>query len=173
MRYAVPLLLASFPCVAALGQAEPTFDLKTEIPNTRHVACGLTRLTPSQTKALSAEVWALMAQSYRLGQSSAKQAPNGVALIAPSVSTAQKAREVMQRMKWIEVKPRRADNVLVVVRSALFNPLRDRYESFGELRRDAENQLKIAGPKFHVYTYTLDDDLRVSQTEHVSQDAGF
>jgi hypothetical protein len=36
------------------------------------------------------------------------------------------------------------------------------YENVCDLRRDADGQLNITGPNFHVYVYTMDDELRVT-----------
>ena len=58
--------------------------------------------------------------------------------------------------------------ILVVVRSSLFNPLSSSYETVCELKEDAEIQLNISGPNFHVYLYSMDDDLRVTQLSHRS-----
>jgi len=46
-----------------------------------------------------------------------------VATIAPSVSTSVEARAMRSRLGWVEVSPREADVILVVVRSMRFNPL--------------------------------------------------
>jgi len=82
------------------------------------------------------------------------------------------ANSVIARLKWTRTNNwKTADAVLVVVRSMLFNPLSQSYESVCELKQDAESQLNIAGQKFHIYTYTINDDLSVSQTAHQSYDA--
>lgn len=92
-------------------------------------------------------------------------------VIAPSVSTSMEARSIMVQKGWVECGIKKADAVLVVVRSMLFNPLNDSYRSVFELEKDADNQLNIAGEKFHIYLYSIDDDLRVAQTKHVSYKA--
>src|SRR5262249_25812603 len=90
-----------------------------------------------------------------------------VVVIAPSVSTSMKAREIRARLHLSETSSfRRADAILVVVRSSLFNPLDSSYKCVAELTDDAEGQLNISGPKFHVYLYEYEDDLSVSQTAH-------
>ncbi len=61
--------------------------------------------------------------------------------------------------------------VLVVVRSGLFMPLQINHGSFGELRRDADRQMNAAGRNFHIYLYLMNDDLRVTQDQYVSEDA--
>ena len=93
-------------------------------------------------------------------------------VIAPSVSTSMEARAIRQRNGWTEATDvRSADAVLVVVRSSLFNPLNDRYDSLKQLEKDADNQLNIAGPKFHIYLFRLQSDLSVSKVKHTSYEA--
>jgi hypothetical protein len=94
-----------------------------------------------------------------------------VAVIAHSVSTSIKAREIRTQAGWYEVPPKRADFVLVVCRSMLFNPLSSSYRSYGELDEDAENQLNISGSNFHLYVYAINDDLSVTQVQHESFEA--
>jgi len=97
---------------------------------------------------------------------------SSVYVIAPSVSTSMEARSIRQRNKWTEATDvRTADAILVVVRSSLSNPLNDRYDSLKELEKDADNQLNIAGPKFHIYLFQLKSDLSVSQVKHTSYEA--
>lgn len=91
-----------------------------------------------------------------------------VAVIAPSVSTSMKAREIRSEMGWTEVYPKKADFVLVVVRSALYNPLMPSYKCYCDLKQDADYQLNIAGPNFHIYLYQLYNDLHVNQIDHTS-----
>lgn len=79
-----------------------------------------------------------------------------------------KAREIRIKLGWAELRPKQADRVLVVVRSSLYDPLRYSYDSYGELKMDAESQLNIARPNYHIYIYTIFDDLSVLQTEHES-----
>ncbi len=95
----------------------------------------------------------------------------GVYLIAPSVSTSMEARSIRMKMGWVDSSLRQADAILVVVRSMLFNPLDYSYDSVKELQDDAENQLNISGEKFHVYIYSIDDDMKVSQEKHLSYKA--
>jgi hypothetical protein len=94
-----------------------------------------------------------------------------VAVIAPSVSTSMMATKLIAEKGWIETNPKTADFLLVVVRSSLSDPLNGSYEDYGELKRDAEMQLNLIGPKFHVYLYKMDDNLRCVQTDHTSFDA--
>lgn len=89
-----------------------------------------------------------------------------VAVIAPSVSTSMKAREVRHKMKWQEVAPKDADYILVVVRSGLSYPLQMSYDSYGELKDDAENQLNISGSNYHIYLFYLEKDLSVTVVDH-------
>jgi hypothetical protein len=91
-----------------------------------------------------------------------------VAVIAPSISTSMMARTIARELHLLETPLKRADHVLVVVRSSLSDPLRFSYETECELKQDAESQLNIAGPKFHVYIFALDDDLRASEEAHKS-----
>lgn len=94
-----------------------------------------------------------------------------VAVIAPSVSTAMKAREIRAQGRWSEVQPKLASHALVVCRSVLMLPLRSRYDCYCELRQDAEGQLNISGSKYHVYLYRIEDDLTVAESDHTSFDA--
>ena len=89
-----------------------------------------------------------------------------VAVIAPSVSTSMKAREVRYQMKWQEVLPKCVDYILVVVRSGLSFPLQMRYDSYNELKDDAENQLNISGSNYHIYLFYLEKDLSVTEVDH-------
>jgi hypothetical protein len=91
-----------------------------------------------------------------------------VYVIAPSVSTSMEARSIRMKKAWVESNLRQADAILVVVRSMLLNPLDYSYDSVKELEDDAENQLNILGENFHVYIYSIDDDMKVSQEKHVS-----
>jgi len=95
----------------------------------------------------------------------------GVYVIAPSVSTSMEARSIRMKKGWSESSLRQADVILVVVRSMLFNPLSYSYDSVNELEDDAENQLNISGENFHVYIYSIDDDMAVSQEKHISYKA--
>ena len=95
-----------------------------------------------------------------------------VVVIAPSVSTSMEARSVRTQLGWIETSSwLKADAIQVVVRSSLLNPLKRTYECACELREDAERQLNISGPRFHVYVYRLAEDLSVVQVDHASYDA--
>jgi hypothetical protein len=95
----------------------------------------------------------------------------GVYVIAPSVSTSMEARSIRMKKGWSESSLRQADAILVVVRSMLFNPLNYSYGSVKELEADADNQLNIAGENFHVYIYSIDDNIAVTQEKHISYKA--
>jgi hypothetical protein len=96
-----------------------------------------------------------------------------VAVIAHSVSCSMMAREIRSEQGWSEIPPKKADFVLVVCRSMLFNPLRYSYDFYGELDEDADRQLNIAGSNYHIYIYQIHDDLSVSQVDHTSFEADF
>lgn len=91
-----------------------------------------------------------------------------VAVIAPSVSTALEARRVMAYQGWSEGKLKTADAILVIVRSSLTLPLRASYAFISELKEDAERQMNISGPNFHIYLYHLGDDLECRELKHIS-----
>jgi hypothetical protein len=40
------------------------------------------------------------------------------------------------------------------------------YDSYGELKDDAENQLNISGSNYHIYIFYLEKDLSVSEVDH-------
>lgn len=125
---------------------------------------GIVKLTDSEKRALKDEIVKFIVRYHR-------SLTDGVAVIAPSVSTSMKAREIRTNMRLKEVPFRYAESILVVVRSSLFDPLQYSYDSVVELRSDADNQLNITGPKFHVYLYSMDDDLAVTRINHKSFDA--
>lgn len=96
-----------------------------------------------------------------------------VATIAPSVSTSIEARNVRARLGMVETDVSRADALLVVVRSALLNPLNYTYNSLAELNRDAEYQLNICGTNFHVYLYEIQSYSSIIQVKHTSYKASY
>ncbi|GBC95099.1 hypothetical protein HRbin16_00886 [bacterium HR16] len=59
----------------------------------------------------------------------------------------------------------------MVVRSYLYNPLNFRYDSLKDLKRDAEMQLNLTGAKYHIYLYSLENDLTLRQLAHESFEA--
>lgn len=134
------------------------------IPKAKWNAAGIHKLTDQERTVLRDELISLL-QRYRASLT------DGVAVIAPSVSTSMKAREIRAQLRKKEVAFRYAEAILVVVRSSLFNPLQHGYDSVGELQRDADSQLNISGPKYHVYLYSMDDNLRVTQVSHKSFEA--
>jgi len=95
----------------------------------------------------------------------------GIAVIAPSISTATLARDIVRMLGTPEVRLRQATEILVVVRSSLNNPLNLSYESVSDLKKHADGQLNISGPTFHAYGYSMDDDLHVVQTGHFQASA--
>lgn len=90
-----------------------------------------------------------------------------VAVIAPSVSTSMEARRVLAKLGWNEVSLKKAGGILVVVRSSLSYPLNPSYDSIQELKTDAEFQLNISGPKYHIYIFSITDDLEVREIKHI------
>ncbi len=96
---------------------------------------------------------------------------NAVAVIAPSVSTSIEARLILREKGWTETGPKIAQYVLVVCRSMLYNPLMSYYDSYCDLETSAERQLNIAGQYFHIYLYSIANDLSVQQTDHASYEA--
>jgi hypothetical protein len=107
-----------------------------------------------------------------LGSLLAPPATVPVAVIAPSLSTRTEARAVLLKNPAMREAPiKQADAVLVVVRSGLRNPLAASYDTYCELKENAERQLNIAGQDFHIYLYALNDDLSVSRLRHESRPA--
>lgn len=112
---------------------------------------------------------ALSATSESLGQPDSNEPQAHVvrmAIIAHSVSTSMEARAILHRQGWMETSLRRADGILVVVRSMLLWPLQHHYPSIGELDRDAAGQLNISGEEFHVYLYLIGEDLSATELHH-------
>ncbi len=93
---------------------------------------------------------------------------SGIYVIAHSVSTRMKAREILINTRLYESSLQQAEGALVVCRSVLFNPLNYSYESVNELSEDAANQLNISGSYYHIYIYSFDDTLRCQQVKHTS-----
>jgi hypothetical protein len=65
---------------------------------------------------------------------------------------------------------RDADVVLVVVRSSGSDPLEPSYDSLKWLQDAASSQLNESGAQFHVYTFTIRQDLSFLQSSHLSYD---
>lgn len=140
-------------------------------------AYSLMQLLEMEARLSGVDVDAIKRQA---AQPSARSAPTagattgrglGVYVIAPSVSTSMEARSIRMKKGWVESSLRQADAILVVVRSMLFNPLDYSYDSVKELEDDADSQLNISGENFHVYIYSIDDDMEVSQEKHISYKA--
>jgi hypothetical protein len=112
-----------------------------------------------------------VSNSARAQQTEPTRRGISVAVIAPSVSTSIEARRILAQQGWTQVKMKTADAILVVVRSSLSLPLRSSYSFVGELKEDADRQLNISGPKFHIYLYQLGDDLDCTEFKHISYDA--
>ncbi len=93
---------------------------------------------------------------------------SGVFVIAHSLSTRMKAREILMNSRLHEANLRQSDGALVVCRSELFNPLNYSYGSVGELNEDADRQLNISGSNYHVYIYSFDEDFQCHQVKHTS-----
>ena len=130
--------------VGAIAAQAQDLKLGDLVPTEKWEKSGISKLTESERLVLRDEIMALL-QRYRVSLT------EGVAVIAPSVSTSIKAREIRAQLKKSEVPFRYAEAILVVVRSSLYNPLQYSYDSVGELQRDADSQLNISGPKYHVY----------------------
>ena len=94
-----------------------------------------------------------------------------VAVIAPSVSTSMEARSIMREQHWTEVSLRNAEAILVVVRSAIYEPLKFTYDCVKDLKQDADFQLNISGTYFHVYVYSFNDDLSINSIKHIYYEA--
>lgn len=91
-----------------------------------------------------------------------------LAVIAHSISTRIEAREVLRRQKWAEsTNILQADGILVVCRSGLSWPLNSSYDSVKDLDEDADSQLNISGSNFHIYIYTINNDLSVVEIKHI------
>lgn len=65
---------------------------------------------------------------------------------------------------------RDADLVFVVVRSSGSDPLEPSYDSLKWLQDAASSQLNDSGAQFHVYLYTIRQDLSFLQSSHRSYD---
>jgi hypothetical protein len=109
--------------------------------------------------------------SLASGGSAQVRQPLDVWVVAPSISTSVEARSVMAKLGWTEVALRRASAAVVVVRSGLNNPLLPSYRSTCDLTHDADFQLNISGPNFHVYVFSIADDMSVRQVDHTSYKA--
>ena len=92
-------------------------------------------------------------------------------VVAPSVSTMREARRMLRFCRWTDTTElRSADFVLVVVRSSGSEPMSPSYASLKWLRDAANSQLNDLGAQFHVYLYTIREDLSLLQASHRSYD---
>ena len=92
-------------------------------------------------------------------------------VVAPSASTKLEARRMLRVCRWADTSVvRDADLVLVVVRSSASEPLSPSYDSLKWLRDAAASQLNDSGAQFHVYLYTIRQDLSFLQSSHRSYD---
>jgi len=145
----------------ALGGQVQGQTLDDLIPREKWKTCGIEKLTDPERAELRIEIIELL-QRYHASLR------DGLAVIAPSLSTSMKAREILAQLGKTEVPLRDAEAILVIVRSSWSNPLQSWYESVGELRRHAEGQRNLFGPEYHVYIYSMDDDLHVTKVSHNS-----
>jgi|RhiMetdeSRZDD1v2_1073273.scaffolds.fasta_scaffold3157370_1 hypothetical protein len=94
-------------------------------------------------------------------------------VVAPSASTRLEAQRMMKGCRWVDTTVvRDADLVLVVVRSSGMEPMAPSYDSLKWLRDAANSQMNDSGAQFHVYLYTIRQDLSFLQSSHQSYDAG-
>ena len=94
-----------------------------------------------------------------------------IAVISPSISTTNLANQIMMKGMFVRSNYRQCDAILVVVRSALYYPLFQSYNSVKELENAANMQLNISGHYFHVYFFGINDDLSVFQIAHEYSEA--
>jgi hypothetical protein len=92
--------------------------------------------------------------------------PREVAVFAPNYYARELADDILRQKHVTETTLKRADAILVVLRSTLANPLRTSYGCPCDLRRDTSARAGFAGQKTHVYVYTVDDNLRVRRVAH-------
>jgi hypothetical protein len=92
-------------------------------------------------------------------------------VVAPSASTLREARRMLRFCRWTDTTVlRSADFALVVVRSSESQPLSPSYASLKWLRDAANSQQSELGAQFHVYLYTIREDLSFLQASHRSYD---
>jgi hypothetical protein len=92
-------------------------------------------------------------------------------VVAPSETTRLEARRMLRVCRWADTSVvRDADLVLVVVRSSASEPLSPSYDSLKWLRDAAASQLNDSGAQFHVYLYSIRQDLSFLQSSHRSYD---
>lgn len=112
MRYIERLLVLR----VLFGMVSAATDLPLEnlIPKEKWAETGIVKLNQQEQKRLASEIVRVVP---------GKPSGGGIAVIAPSVSTSLMARQVLAKLHASEVGLRRADLLLVVVRSSLLNPL--------------------------------------------------
>lgn len=136
---------------------------------------GLLSSRMSPLRVLSVLLLALLAACDYPGTSGAWYVPTYTApsptvfVIAPSVSTSTEARRIVRSEGFRETyNVRDASAVLVVVRSGLWYPMSSSYRTFQDLNRAAEMQLNIVGPNVHVYLYRFNQDLSLTELDHIN-----
>lgn len=165
----IGILIYSLNAATQKTPAFPHITIEKLMSTQEFKDCGLQKLSETELDKLSK--WVFSNFKYAPSLAAGPKAGEKVSVIAPSVSTSMKAREIRLEMRWLEVPPKQSDYVLVVVRSELYNPLMPSYDSFGKLKEDAEMQLNISGSNYHIYIYWLHDTLEVSQLKHISMKA--
>jgi hypothetical protein len=117
---------------------------------------------------------AVRAQSAAQAPVPAPQGPV-VFVVAPSGSTAAEARRLLRFCRWTDTTALRdADLVMVVVRSSSGMPMAPSYDSMKWLRDEANSLLNESGAQFHIYLYTIRQDLSMLEVSHRSYDvSGF
>jgi hypothetical protein len=95
-------------------------------------------------------------------------------VIAPSGSTRLEARRILRVCRWTDTTAvLDADFVLVVVRSSSSEPLAPSYDSLKWLWDAATSQLNESGAQFHIYLYSIRQELsflRFLESSHRSYD---
>jgi hypothetical protein len=78
---------------------------------------------------------------------------------------------MLRLCRWTDTTAlRNADLVMVVVRSSSGMPMAPAYDSMKWLRDEANSLLNDSGAQFHVYLYTIRQDLSLLQVSHHSYD---
>ncbi len=94
-----------------------------------------------------------------------------VLVVAPSGSTAAEAKRLLHFCRWTDTTALRdADLVMVVVRSSSGMPMASAYDSMKWLRDEANSLLNESGAQFHIYLYTIRQDLSMLEVSHRSYD---
>lgn len=94
-----------------------------------------------------------------------------VLVVAPSGSTAAEAKRLLHFCRWTDTTALRdADLVVVVVRSSSGGPMAPAYDSMKWLRDEANSLLNESGAQFHIYLYSIRQDLSLLEVSHRSYD---